>query len=190
MKRLLVVMLIVATCSVFVAAQAVNDGTYSLTYYSNRNTYDSTVRIINPGTQGTPLTPKTEGAICADLYVFDAQQEMIECCACPITANGLLTLSVVYDLTHIPLTGLPAPATGVIKMVSDDQANCDPTAPAPVPELLGWATHVQDFASQHAMTEEEFSFAPLTADEQAFLGQACAFVQYLGSGKGVCTCGD
>ncbi len=32
-------------------------------------------------------------AICAMIYVFDVQQGMQECCGCPITRDGLLTLS-------------------------------------------------------------------------------------------------
>jgi len=188
MKKLFVLTLVVL-CSAMVMAQC-----YSVNYYSNRNNTagaDQFVRVINPGTQGTPLTPSTHGAICADVYVFDANQEMVECCHCPITANGLLELSVLNDLTAKPLTGFPAPNSGAIKIVSDAYSNCNETAPSPIPELLAWGTHVQQPVSgAFVTTEEEFQGAPLTEDELGFLGQACSFVQYLGSGKGVCTCGN
>ncbi|MBV9608134.1 MAG: hypothetical protein JO187_01130, partial [Acidobacteria bacterium] len=60
---------------------------YQVTYYDNNyvNGYlDSTIRIINPGLQGSPVAPNgLQGTLCANIYVFDDSQEMIECCACP-----------------------------------------------------------------------------------------------------------
>jgi hypothetical protein len=166
---------------------------YQLNYYSNRNNAanaDQTVRVVNPGTVGTPISTG-HGTICADIYVFDATQEMIECCSCPITANGLLELSILNDLTQNPLTGFPAPGSGVIKIVSDSRQNCNETAPIPTPMLVAWGTHVQQpILGTFVTTEDEFAPAPLADDELGFLGQACAFVQYLGSGKGHCGCGS
>jgi hypothetical protein len=165
---------------------------YQLNYYSNRNNSalaDQTVRLVNPGTEGTPLS-SGHGTICADIYVFDATQEMIECCSCPITANGLLELSILQDLTQNPLTGFPAPNSGVLKILSDSRQNCNETSPAPTPKLLAWATHLQQpVVGTFVTTEDAFLFSPLSDAEFSFLGQACAFVQYLGSGKGVCRCG-
>jgi len=189
MKKILLVTLVIFACSAMLMAQC-----YSANYYSNRNNTagaDQFVRIINPGTQGTPLTPSTHGSICADIYVFDSDQQMVECCHCPITANGLLALSVLNDLTAKPLTGFPAPNSGAIKIVSDLYSNCNETAPSPIPELLSWGTHIQQpVTSAFVTTEDEFQTAILTSDEQTFLGEACSFVQYLGSGKGICTCGS
>jgi hypothetical protein len=165
---------------------------YQLNYYSNRNNSanaDQTFRVVNPGTVGTPLSTG-HGTICADIYVFDATQEMIECCSCPITANGLLELSLLKDLSQNPLTGFPAPNSGVIKIVADSRTNCNETAPVPTPQLLAWGTHIQQpITGTFVTTEGEFGAAPLADAELAFLGQACSFVQYLGSGKGICSCG-
>jgi hypothetical protein len=184
---------LLALCAISTAQDdIIQVGTYQVNYYANRNNTalaDSTTRIINPGTQGTPISPD-HGTICADIYVFDSTQEMLECCSCPITANGILELSLLNDLMQNPLTGFPAPNSGVIKIVSDRGSNCDPTAPIPTPELLGWQTHTQQpVAGTFVTTEDEFQGAFLTDDEWLFLGQACSFVQYLGSGKGVCQCG-
>ena len=184
---------LLALCAISTAQDdIIQVGTYQVNYYANRNNTalaDSTTRIINPGTQGTPISPD-HGTICADIYVFDSTQEMLECCSCPITANGILELSLLNDLMQNPLTGFPAPNSGVIKVVSDYGANCDPTSPRPVPELLSWQTHTQQpVAGTFVTTEDEFQSAILTDQELGFLGQACAFVQYLGSGKGVCQCG-
>lgn len=171
---------------------AQTSGVYQLNYYSNRNNSanaDQVVRIVNPGTEGTPISTG-HGTICADIYVFDATQEMVECCSCPITANGLLELSILQDLTQNPLTGFPAPSSGVVKIVSDNSQNCNETAPVPTPMLLAWGAHIQQpVLGTFVTTEDAFLPAPLADPELGFLGQACAFVQYLGSGKGICSCG-
>ena len=184
--------LLLLACSSLVMAQ-LND-VYWVSYYSNRGhgtaPLDQTVRIVNPGEQGSPLSG-THGNVCADIYVFDANQEMIECCACKFSANALLTLSVNNDLTSNPLQGWPPPTDGVIKIVSDNQANCDPTSPVPVPDIRAWATHLQwPGGPALVTTEDEFLNAPLQQDELSFLGQACSFVLFLGSGKGSCSCGE
>ena len=191
---------VVMVSTAAVAQTTYSGGVYMLNYYSNRNNQagaDATIRLVNPGTQGTPLQPAVEGTICADIYVFDASQEMIECCACRITANGILQFSLLNDLTQNPLTGFPAPNAGVIKVVSDDRANCNQTHPVPIQRLLGWATHIQQpVTGTFVTTEDHFMDSILTAgggsqqSELDFLGQACSFVQYLGSGKGICKCGS
>jgi len=177
-------------------AQGISD-VYWVNYYSNRffnptgpAPFDQTVRIINPGEQGTPLSAG-HGAVCADIYVFNDDQEMEECCECRITANGLLTLSVNNNLTGNPLTGFPPPRNGVIKIVSDNRANCDATSPVPTPDIRAWATHLQAPGGPALVTtEDEFLVANLQQDELSFLGQACSFVLFLGSGKGRCSCSN
>ncbi|HXZ78455.1 MAG TPA: hypothetical protein VEG30_00890 [Terriglobales bacterium] len=187
-----VLLVIALTFSSLVVAQVTD--VYQLNYFSNSSgrvagtaEIDQAVRIINPGEQGTPLSGK-QGTVCADIYVFDDNQEMSECCACPITANGLLILSLNYDLNDNPLTGFPAPRDGVLKIVSDNGANCDPTSPVPTPDLRAWATHLQNPGGVLVTTETEFQAATLQQDELSFLGTACSFVQFLGSGKGTCEC--
>ncbi|HXZ78775.1 MAG TPA: hypothetical protein VEG30_02525 [Terriglobales bacterium] len=193
---LLVITLLAGTSLIW--AQGISD-VYWVNYYSNRPTttvvradaviLDQTVRIINPGEQGSPIAAG-HGAVCADIYVFNDDQEMEECCECLITANGLLTLSVNNDLTHNPLTGFPPPANGVIKIISDNRSNCDATSPVPTPDIRAWGTHLQAPSVEALVTtEDEFLNAPLQQDELSFLGQACSFVLFLGSGKGRCTCG-
>jgi hypothetical protein len=74
-------------------------------------------------------TTAPAGTLCALIYVFTADQQLAECCGCPVTPNGLLTLSVTNDLTSNSLTGVK-PQRGVIKLLSSAGASpCDPTAP-------------------------------------------------------------
>src|ERR1700735_5783089 len=84
---------------------------YKLNYFSNNAAPapDATVRIDNPGL--------TYGNLCAMIYVFDADQQLTECCGCVQTDNGLRTLSVRNNLTSNPLTGIRS-NNGVIKIVS------------------------------------------------------------------------
>jgi hypothetical protein len=157
--------------------QAVND-VYQLTY-TNIGA-GAGIRIINTGQVGSPIDPATKhGTVCADIYIFDANQEMLACCSCPLTANGLIDTLAVETLTGV--TKLPSV---VIKIVSD--LGCSETAIGQlVPGALrAFATNPQP----GGVTETLYQQAPLTSTEQSFLGNACSFVHYLGSGKGVCAC--
>jgi len=159
---------------------------YKLNYFSNNAAPapDATVRIDNPGL--------TYGNLCAMIYVFDADQQLSECCGCVETHNGLRTLSVRRDLTSNPLTGRVS-TNGVIKVVSAAVNNspCDPTSNvAPKANLRVWATHIQNpVGAAFPITETESSDSTLGATELANLQAQCAFVNILGSGQGICSCG-
>jgi hypothetical protein len=159
---------------------------YKLNYFSNNAAPapDATVRIDNPGL--------TYGNLCAMIYVFDADQQLSECCGCVETHNGLRTLSVRRDLTSNPLTGRVS-TTGVIKVVSAaiNNSPCDPTSNVtPTPNLRVWNTHIQNpVGAAFPITETESSDSTLGATELANLQAQCAFVNILGSGQGICSCG-
>jgi hypothetical protein len=169
---------------------------YAVDYFSNAHTVaaeDATVRIINPGTTSAAGTGPDSGGIgadiCALIYVFDANQEMSECCGCRVTANGLRTLSVNNDLTSNPQSALLH--TGVIKIVaSANAALCDPTKITPTPTLRSWATHIQNkVGTAFPETEGESQQACLGTGEQNDLGEDCTVLLELGSGKSRCSCG-
>ena len=159
---------------------------YKLNYFSNNAAPapDATVRIDNPGL--------TYGNLCAMIYVFDADQQLSECCGCVETHNGLRTLSVRRDLTSNPLTGRVS-TNGVIKVVSSaiNNSPCDPTANvSPKANLRAWGTHIQNaVGAAFPITETEFTDSTLGATELANLQAQCAFINILGSGQGVCSCG-
>src|SRR5580704_17444577 len=95
---------------------------YKVNYFSNNAAPapDATVRIDNPGL--------TYGNLCALIYVFDADQQLSECCGCTETHNGLRMLSFRSDLTSNPLTGVVS-TNGMVKIVSSapGATGCDPT---------------------------------------------------------------
>jgi hypothetical protein len=158
---------------------------YKVNYFSNNypGAPDATVRIDNPGL--------TYGNLCAMIYVFDADQQMSECCGCVESHNNLQTLSVKLQLTNNPLTGVVS-RNGVIKVVSAAVNNspCDPTANVtPTPNLRVWATHIQNpVGTAYPITETESSDSTLGATELANLQAQCAFINILGSGQGICGC--
>jgi hypothetical protein len=115
------------------------------------------------------------------------QPELSECCSCLVTPDGLLELSVHFDLTSNPLTGISLD-TGALKIVSaavSGRACSLPTAPKPTSGVRAWATHLQN---NNSLTETEFSDSGLSAVELGRLGAQCKAIQLVGSGKGVCTC--
>jgi len=170
------------------SAQTIGSSTdvFKVNYFANNVAAapDATVRIDNPGL--------TYGNLCAMVYVFDADQQLTECCGCVETHNGLRTLSVKHDLTSNPLTGVIS-NNGVIKIVASAVNNspCDPTANvAPKANLRAWVTHIQNaVGAAYPITETESSDSTLGATELANLQAQCAFISILGSGHGVCTCG-
>jgi hypothetical protein len=200
MKKLLVlagILLLVSAVPAFAQLDAGDPPTFFADYYANNagpvpSATDQVVRIINSGLYGTPLTSPV-GDICANIYVFDNNQEMISCCSCRITPNGLASASVGLQLTNNPVTSV-VPAAGVIKIVATPlKRTCDPTAridPSTADDDLAvvFGTHVQTTAGTTSVTETNIGVAPLGSYELDFLPTACTFAQYLGSGKGTCGC--
>lgn len=180
-------------CSLFLAvivfaglAQAQDP--YKVDYFANANTGgapDATLRLDNPG--------GAAGAnLCADIFVFDSNEELSECCSCLETPDGLRTLSVNLNLTANPLTGVIL-NTGVIKVVA--AATSGNSCPVPTHittvsygEVKGWATHIQN--SNFAVTETASQDSYLSAAEESKLAKQCGAIVAVGSGKGICSCGS
>jgi hypothetical protein len=194
MKKLGFVFAVLVIALAASSAMAQNVGDYSyyfVTYYSNNvaGAPDAVVRFINDGDAGNTEGGSKKNVAGSDLwaafYVFDDSQELTECCACDITADGILSEDVKTELTATPLTG-KIPTRGVIKVISS--ASWDPTAPIPSTGLRGTATHIQAAGkSAYATTETAFADANLGSAEFALLPQLCYFADTLLSGVG-CTC--
>jgi hypothetical protein len=127
------------------------------------------VRVINTGASG--------GSLCADVYVFDAAEELKECCHCNVTPDGLLTLTMA-ELTNNPANGRYS-TTGVIKIVSD--SSCNEASPTPTPELRSWIVN----SNNGTQDESEFEATPLSAQELSNLKVLCGGIRNQ-SGPGVC----
>ena len=194
-----------------------NDSFYFVTYYSNANTTgvpDATLRIVNDGGAACistgvasgnvvcELTDAESGTLWAAIYVFDDSQEMISCCSCQITADGLLSESVNKELTADTFTGRGELTRGVIKVIS--ARDSDPTSPGLSIGLRGWMTHIQATTTTFPsgagndanavekgpwfVTEDVLANSNLTDLEYDNLGTLCSYGLTIGSGYGLCPC--
>jgi hypothetical protein len=166
---------------------------YYLGYYGGAP--GAEVFIVNPGSSGgysyfdpfAPGDPYERGDLCANIYVFTSDQEMVECCSCFISPNGLRTLNVDVDLTANPLTSTP-PRSGLIKIVSSDidpsegDGACsgvmtNPAGKAEFTDVAGepytpegslrtWSTHIrQTTASLFTLTEASFRHSDIGRED-------------------------
>ncbi len=176
-------------------AQSTGDeASYFVAYYSNANTAgapDAVLRVVNDGDQATYASEgNLNGTLWAAIYVFDDSQEIQSCCACRITADGLLSESVNKQLTASTFTG-KKPTRGVIKVVSS--TSNDPTNPMSVPGLRGWFTSVDATTNIPSkgpfyVTRTALADANLGAVELVNLGLVCSYGLTIGSGQGLCPC--
>lgn len=159
-----------------------------VSYYSRINAVngklDTTVRLVDPG--------YTQGDMCAMIYVFDQTQEMNECCGCVISDSGLVTLSLMKDLTSNPLIG-KEPAAGDVEIVPatlGPNGQCNAGNPNFTSTLAGWETNAQQTTGGHyTVTEIPATVDALSPTEAQVLAVECGMVQTLGSGSGICSCG-
>jgi hypothetical protein len=169
------------------AAVALADDTFQVRYASNLNIGDSYVDFTNTG--ATVAGGVTQN-LCMNIYTFDPVEELISCCACPVTPNGLQSLSVLKSLISNPLT--PAiPTSVVIKVVASTGGTCNAAIVNNVAHgALIWGTTLHQNTSTatptYALTEGAFQFADLSAAELAHDTSFCGFIQSNGSGFGIC----
>lgn len=173
-------------------AAAQTTDVFRVTYFDNNGVTgapDAFIHVFNP----------QNGAFCADIYVWRFDQELSECCSCPVSANGLLTIRV-SQLTNNPGDNSNPLVSGSISIISDSATAasspaCDnstgnaATAPTPTADLRSWATHVNvntATAGTFDVTETEMLDTPLSSGEQTEAASRCGFLRGNGSGAGRC----
>jgi len=116
-----------ATASLTVTGGSGEAGVELQNYFSNANVPiagNALVNITAPFEgNATSVTPSVKaGETCAMIYVFDTSQAIQECCGCPITADGLLTLSITNQLAQQPVgdstAGVNSLTDGSIRILS------------------------------------------------------------------------
>ena len=178
---------------------------YSIAYFSHANdgTPTGVVHIVNNGsTGGTGATGSDigRGDLCANIYVMRQDQELVECCSCKISPNGMIGLGVNGNLTAAPGDGAPI-NQGDIKVISShgggrrgaglpeppDVEDSSSTYPCAAEtswyargELEAWISHVRpntvSASPADFVTEVDFSPARLSRSEQEKLQQRCFFL--------------
>ena len=105
-----------------------------ISYSANLHAGDSHVNLTNVGTLNG-FDPA--GDICANVYVFADDQQLIACCTCQLTPNHLQTLSARNDLINNMLT--PGTPNDITTMLVTTSGVCDAVNPGPMAEgLRAW----------------------------------------------------
>jgi hypothetical protein len=164
---------------------------------------DALLRIVDAGN----WEGGNAGDVCANIYVFNDTQEEAECCSCPLTANSLMTFSVINQLTRNPFSKTTESlSAGVIKIVGSKGAPCvtgcfATTAQGPYTIAGGlheWINHTESVYSElgpitSGVSVEEFTNAGLDSGELNYLQSKCAAItggNVAGSEcAGICDCG-
>jgi hypothetical protein len=152
-------------------------------YAANLGAGQSIVNLTNAGSNGGNDATDT---ICANVYVFAQDQQLIECCTCPLTPNHLRTLSVQNDLIANTLT--PGVPIGVTTMLVATTGACNAAAPGQlVHGLRAWGTTLHAApGGGFAVTETHFRQVSLSASELNKMSSFCGFIQADGSKFGIC----
>lgn len=191
-----------ATAAVAFAQNPITaDSPYQIKYASNLAVGDSFVNISNTGSRGgvvlqSGTSASIGGSICANVYVFTPDEEIVSCCSCPVTPNGLVSLSAQKDLISNPLTR-GTPTSIVIKLVASVPVggSCSNSAAGIgtetlAPGMVAWGTtlhaNTSAAAGTYNTTETAFTPAGLSASELSRLATTCGFVAAQGSTFGVC----
>ncbi len=185
------------------------DSPFQIKYATNVTAAsDSVIDITNSGANGASLLgPGLGGAagnICVNVYAFSPDEQLVSCCSCLVTPNGLESLSVYNDLTSNTLTGV-RPTSVVVKLLATAtggtaaapdftgsscamSAAATSTLPA-ASGMLAWGTTTHAAGTTGptaATTETAFSPATLSAGELASISGRCASIIGNGSGFGIC----
>jgi hypothetical protein len=198
-------------------AQTSTDVPFQVRYTSNLSYADSEVLITNDGGSATAVNPVTaalNGNMCVNVYVLDPQEELVSCCSCYVTPDGLQSLSAVNDLIRNTLT--PAiPTSIVVKLVATlagaggTGTSCGNSGsvagstsyPIATAGLAAWGTTAHALGpvsvlpaggstppvgTTLGLTETPFTPGTLSASELARLNTLCGFMQGNGTGYGIC----
>jgi len=188
MRKILlrVVLTCIVLCAVALSQTSVGpDDALQVRYATNLAIGDSVVNITNTGTSG--------GNLCANIYTFDPAEELVSCCSCTITPNGLQAISVLRSLISNTLT-LAIPTSVVVKVVasSPNGSTCNAsnvTADSLASGLRAWGTTLHQLPTavpSYTVTETAFSNGGLVDTELHHLTSFCGFIQSIGDGYGIC----
>ena len=179
-------------------------GSFQVRYASNLTSGESLVNLINNGANGAAMNgPGFGGAagnICVNAYTFSPDEQLVACCSCLITPNGLASMSVGSDLLSNTLTGV-RPNSVVVKLVNTGagpdftRANCNNSAALAgsinfplAAGLVSFATtiHPAVIPGNFSAAETPFLNATLSLAELASITGRCTNIIGNGSGFGIC----
>ncbi len=152
-------------------------GAYLVGYMGKLSTSDGEILLTNSGASGTNL--------CANVYVLSADEQLLACCSCNVTPNGLVSLSGRNDLISNTLT--PSVPNDITVAIIGSQGTCNPANPTALSAGLAvWGTTTHATPTATAVSEISYISAGLSSQMQSRLTSLCGFVQANGSGYGLC----
>jgi hypothetical protein len=179
------------------------DSCFQVRYVANLAIGDSTINFTNdgaPSIAANVVDPpyQQSGQLCANVYAYSPDEQLVSCCSCVVTPNGLNSLSVKEDLASNTLTPI-LPSSLVVKLLVTE--GCTPSSAAtagnpgnPLRQgLLAWATTLHPLpvgaatpATTYGVTETAFANPTLSEAERTRMTQLCSFIRANGSGYGIC----
>jgi hypothetical protein len=175
-------------------------GTLLTTYYNTAGSpvlggagADNQLTLINPvGCANPAIVGCRVQNQCAMIYVFDSDENLGECCGCPLTSQQPVPFSVQHNLTS--KWGLTTEHTiGTIDIISSlpntfvfsATPGCNPAAPYTTSrELNGYILHTQTAGPPEVPLADAGDADPATINS---LASKCASLTS-NSKAGVCTC--
>jgi hypothetical protein len=158
-------------------------------FVSNLAIGDSVINITNTGSANTTSGALT--SICANIYTFAPDEQLVSCCSCTVTPNALVSLSTRSDLISNTLTP-GVPISVVVKVVATAGMACNAAnvpAGSLVSGLRAWGTTLHALPTTpatYSVTETPFSPIALSVADLARITTFCGFIQANGSGFGIC----
>jgi len=177
---------------------------YQLRYAANLPFSGSVINLSNSGASST--SPGLAGGVaqngnlCANIYTYSPDEQLVSCCTCLLTPNALASLSVREDLVSNTLTP-SIPSAVVVKILASTGLAGACSAPTVTrtgdnrlaPGLLAWGTTIHLLPvtaatplGTYGTAETAFSIGTLSDAELTRMTQFCAFIRANGSGYGIC----
>lgn len=176
-----------AATVVFGGGPAAPPDAFQVRYAANLSIGDSFIDITNTGASSTTAFPAQNGNLCVNVYTFSPDEQMVSCCACPVTPNGLASLSVRNDLISNTLTP-GVPTSVVVKLVATTAGTNQLTT-----GLAAWGSTLHALpvtagtpATTFGIAETRFIPGTFSQAEFSRISTLCGFIQTNGSGFGIC----
>ncbi len=178
-------------------AQVLVGADFEIFYAANLQVGDSVINITNTGANSTVAFPTQNGNICVNVYAFSPDEQLISCCSCPVTPDGLDSLSARNDLISNTLT--PGVPTSIVIKLLKSAGTCNASTVGTDTNVLvnsggaAWGTTIHALpvtpgspATTYGVTETAFTPSTLSVAELTRITTLCGFIQSNGSGFGIC----
>jgi hypothetical protein len=173
---------------------------FQVAYAANLIIGDSFINVTNAGTRGGydagDIFGRPFGGICVNAYFFDPNEELLSCCSCYVSPNGLHSFSMQKDfLSHLLTPGTENAGTVVLAASGDNTGSTCTNSAAlwatPEGGMRAWMTTLHQNTSivttpTYQVTENAFLPVTLSVSEVGKLRGLCGTIITNGSTHGTC----